>query len=160
MKKLILVGICLIMFSCETEFIVDSRVKPFVDTFYQEANSRGIVLKKTNLIIGLRKNLLKNTGALGAATIETGLFTNKQESIVIDEEFFLNSTVYQIETIVFHELGHTLLNRRYHTNQIPSIMRASSVYCGYCYGGYMINCQATEGHRRALLDELFLNRYN
>lgn|SRR5690348_9072978 len=160
MKNSILIAICLCFYSCDTDYIVDSRLKSFVDTFYHEANIRGRVLEKNNLIIKLKKNLAKHNGVLGASVIETGLFTNKQETIFIDEDFFFNATVYQAETIIFHELGHTLLNRRYHTDQIPSVMNANSVYCGYCYGGYYNNCVATEEQRSELLDELFSSNYN
>lgn len=126
----------------------------YVDTFYYEASIRDKNPRRNNLIIRLKKDLLKNTGALGVSEIKTGLFTDKQETILIDEDFFFTATVYKNETVIFHELGHTLLNRG-HTNQVTSIMNIEQIYSGYCYGGYFNDCLATIEQREALLDELF-----
>lgn len=144
--------------SCETDFIIDSRLKIYVDTFYFEASNRGINLGRGNLVVKLQKNLFKNSGALGVSKIETGLFTNKQETVYIDEEYFLNYPKWKVECVIFHELGHTLLNRRDHTNQVPSVMNLHGFYSGYCYGGYFFNCQGTEDQRKVLLDELFYGK--
>jgi len=158
MKKIILI-LVVALCSCEPQqYIIDSRIQPYVDEFFAQAAIRGVYPKKENLVLRLEKNLLKNNGSLGESRIEHGIFTNEQEIAVIDEDFFLTYSKSKVECVIFHELGHTLLNRRYHENQIPSVMNLGSVYMGYCYGGYHTDCEGTEEQRKVLLDELFRNR--
>ena len=148
--------IILFLFSCNPVFIIDSRIKIYVDNFYHEANVRGVILPKSNLIIKLKKGLFNETGALGRSIIESGIFSDKQETVYIDEEFF-NSYKYNcVESVVFHELGHTLLNRKDHEYRIPSIM--GNGYICYCKDGYKNQCDASENQRSVFLDELFYNR--
>lgn len=158
MKKTIVI-LAIALCSCEPQqYIIDSRMQTYADEFFAQAALRGVYPKKENLILRLEKNLLKNNGALGESRIEHGIFTNEQEVAVIDEDFFFTYSKSKVECVIFHELGHTLLNRRYHVNQVPSVMNSVSLYMGYCNGGYYTNCEGTEEQRRVLLNELFLNR--
>lgn len=119
----------LLLCSCSTDFLIDSRLKPHVDTFYSLSDGD---LQRDNLVVSVKRNLLKNEGCIGRAIINRGFLDlwDGQIIVQIDEEYYENQDYLMVETAVFHELGHALLNRD-HMDQIPSIMSATGEYSGY-----------------------------
>ncbi|HEX5187339.1 MAG TPA: hypothetical protein VFV86_10660 [Nitrososphaeraceae archaeon] len=148
MKKLIvLILTSFLAMSCETQFIIDSRLKPYVDSFYHEASLRNIHLPKDNLIVKIKKGLINNNQN-GLCIEEDKLFGDDQLIVYIDEEYYNNNQC--IEGVVFHELGHALLNRK-HENNTPSLMQESSLYSCFTIPGMWPGID----QRSILINELF-----
>jgi hypothetical protein len=134
----------LFLTSCAIDQTIEYKVNPdlmqFVDKFFQEADKRGVVLPRQNLVVTLHNNLEK-MGALGRSKR-----IGEQRVVLIDYDYFQFNTAngYPLrnEALVFHELGHALLNQEHRNSK--SIMNANSCYYSYCYDG-----------NSELIDELF-----
>jgi hypothetical protein len=142
---LFLIGCC--EFDYETEFYVDPRMEPYVTAFYREAECRGITLHR-NLIVRI-----ENTpGVVG-----TTKFIGDQRIVIIDQEDLLNASEFYakqldtlhciVENLVYHELGHALLNRK-HCDPCYSIMAQKMSLMEYA---------GDPDKRSILINEMFLN---
>lgn len=138
------------LMSC-TEFVDDysyriqPELKPFVDSFFEEAAARGILIEKSNLDVYLLEGLSKSKNAWGQSRNYGG-----QRIVVIDKEwaeFYLKSHPNRIEPIMFHELGHAIL-RRGHNNLAGSLMNPGRCSSGACY-------EHQPEMRKVFIDELF-----
>jgi hypothetical protein len=138
--------------ACSTDFMIDSRLKTHVDKFYSLSDGD---LQRDNLIVMRRNGLLKETGAIGRAIIDHGFLDlwDGQITVQIDKEYCETSDYLVVETSVFHELGHALLNRD-HADQIPSIMSTTGEYSGYRYNPKDSDTYDSGLHVR-LIKELF-----
>jgi len=129
--------------------MVDSRLKDHVNNFYIEGEKRGKKLQKDNLVITLKKGLRNTNKRIGITAFDRD-FTG-QITVYIDEEYYLNESIPNEckESTVFHELGHAVLLRKTHTDQIPSIMNSSNRF--HCYK------MSSDGEsiKEQLLNELF-----
>ena len=146
-------AIIVIFCSCSTEYLVDERLKTYVDEFYVQGAKRGKKLPKDNLVITLKKGLYDDGSVLGVTYLKDHrLFGEKQIKVFIDEAYFYRDDIESDckETIIFHELGHALLNRG-HSDQNISIMHTNSRY--HCYKMDYYN----KLDRDVMLDELFNN---
>lgn len=97
----------LILFSCseQYQFIIDPGLKDYVNSFYYQAELRGIHLQKANLIVRFG-----NTGEDGGLTkysVKNGKVSS-QIMVWISDEIQPQECV---EATVYHELGHALLFR-------------------------------------------------
>ena len=124
-RFLMLLALC----SCNTDYLVDSRLKTHVDKFYSLSDGD---LQRDNLVVSVKRDLFKNEGCIGRAIINQGFLHlwDGQIIVQIDEEYNETKEYLMIETAVFHELGHALLCRD-HADQIPSLMSATGEYSGY-----------------------------
>lgn len=150
--RLIFVLTFFLLTSCSVEFIVDSRLSTYVNSFYYEANKRDKSLQRDNLVIGIKNGIEKEYGAIAITKTPTA-FSDKQIYVWIDEDWFLsqNDTLC-IETTVYHELGHALLDRD-HSNQNISLMNVANTYG--CYRFFRVGDPLD---RDSLLDELFYRK--
>lgn len=130
MKKL--VPLILLLTSCVgfdyPEYNIDPRVITYVDNFYKEARLRGINPNSTNLILIVAP---ANQGEFRYKDVEvSGLYKQKgpQKYVYIDEAL-LPFPLY-IEGVIFHELGHALLDRK-HISSRPSYMNSEFLYFQY-----------------------------
>lgn len=118
---------------------VDPKLAPFVDSFYAEAQKRGITLYKDNLIVRFTDNC---PGCNGRSTVE-----GDQRVVVINrwsyDGYITDSAA--IEFLVFHELGHALLYRP-HNDPALSIMAADAPLRIY---------KGNDSLRTVLINELF-----
>lgn len=127
--------------SCQQEpfeYVIQRELQPYVESFYQAGGDRGVILQRENLIMMIVVDLQKE-GAWGLSKKRAG-----QRIVYIDQELFDDYTINtnhtdRIEWLVFHELGHSFLNRS-HTDGF-SIMNPKF----YDF----------KGQREELLDELF-----
>lgn len=166
MKKCIIIPVLITLTSCfssfdqEVEYRIDPRVSEYVNEFFSEAEKRGIVLYKHNLIVVVAhryeyiKDPIINSKA-GYAWKE-----GDQRIIWIDEDTFNHLSNAHIthkttcrttwlKLLVFHELGHSLLNREH--NKQHSIMNdAIDSEKNYNHE----NCEIYSN----ILDELFLTQ--
>lgn len=130
--------ISLLLTNCseqETFFNIEPELQQYVDSFYKEANDRGIVLQRSNLIGKVSKSISPKQGLLSVI--------DGQIIMEINYYSFKNFDKNKIEAIVFHELGHGLLKRN-HCDEKNSLMNTS--VCLNCFS--LIN-------REYYLEELF-----
>lgn len=131
---------CLSSFE-EKEFNSTPELQSYVDQFFIEANDRGLYYPKGNLIVAFKKNLNKSEQAWGISTKKLG-----QRIIYIDYDFFYEQKQYRdrIEALIFHEMGHAILNRKHCESQ--SLMNPSWGFS--CY-------ENLPKIRKIFVDELF-----
>lgn len=153
MKHIILIPILFLM-SCdrETEYSVTPELQPYIDSFYREAESRGVTVQRTNLIVRLA-DLSKEKGNIKGRTIrDYGTFSDHQITIYIDQGYYDACTTkgYQhcLESVVFHECGHAFFGRKHIEGE--SIMNNWITHTCWRNGNQEV--------RKALIDELFTNR--
>jgi hypothetical protein len=132
-------------------YAVPEVVQPYIDRFELEAQRRGYDIVIDSLIVDFGSDL-QGGDAAGLCT-----FANRQSPIPHIEldttSYNWQNNEYQRETLIFHELGHCILNRRNHRDDylpngnITSIMRSTGEQL---YGGTLNYFK-----REYYLDELF-----
>ncbi len=120
---------------------VDSRLEKFAARFFQEGESRGVKLDRTNLILSATQDLLSSEGRM-AVTRGTN---NGQIVIEVDEALVSSTDTLFLEFALMHEFGHGFLKRGHESGM--SIMNPSrKVVDRYRRGVF---------ERSRLFDELF-----
>lgn len=141
MKKLIVIS--LIALSCSEDESITYNVAPelaaYVDSFFSEAQDRGVNLNRENLIASLDSNC--------QSMAESG-YNKDQRYFKFDKEIFETMVAQgnpnnKIESFLFHELGRIVLKRELLPNA-NSIMNPDIKVNGF-----------SAANRNALLDELF-----
>jgi hypothetical protein len=141
--------ILLLLLSC-TEFdinperIIDPRLEPYVNAFYTEAAARGIILD-TMLIARVEE-----CGASGKGFTRSGqhyiLINPNTYDYFTSGNWVVGERAYHgLENLVFHELGHALLNRDHCDPKIGIMSAKASLFL------YAENADL----RREFVDELF-----
>lgn len=125
-------------FNDDIEYKVDERLQPYVDKFFEEAASRGLIFQKYNLVVSIQPKLKEGAGLSRSE--------GHQRVVVIDQSTydFLKGAHESMEVIVFHELGHALLYRNHCDTQ--SIMNPAMSLNQYA---------AKPEVRKIIVDELF-----
>jgi len=134
--------------ACEQEtdiqYVVQSELQPYFDRFYMEGSARGkqLDLETLNGLLGD----LPGVNVLGRCEQ-----SSETRTVTIDDAFWRKADTYQREYVVFHELGHCVLNRRHLEDQnadgtCASMMQSGNSTCRMTY-----NAQT----RAKYLDELF-----
>lgn len=129
MKKLILIFFVIIV-SCKTDEIgtkpveVPASFQPYLDRFLADAKARGVDINLAKKGIIVKYSSLESRDAAGLCTYKS------PNEITIDPTSWLNSTESYKEFLIYHELGHCVLNRRHRNDVLPngewtSIMRGS-----------------------------------
>ncbi len=128
-------------FDQHIEYRVDPLLKPYVDQFYEEAEKRGVELQRVNLIVALNTDVI-NPNYLGVSQL-----IGDQRMILINQKYydrFMNeSDSLSVERLMFHEMGHAILNRKH-------ILAFSIMNSGSYYKEYRI-----DSLRDVLIDEMF-----
>lgn len=139
------------------QYSVPAEIEPYVQTFRAEAGRRKRVIAADNLII--RFGILQGNAVCGECLTEAG--KTPRITLSADVSCWKNANSDQRECLVFHELGHCLLNRPHRSDRFPngayvSLMNPGdvSVYatCTYDVGGDACDKRA---RRPYYLDELF-----
>ena len=163
MKKALF--ILLTVMACETtDFITESEtvyqvpenLQRHVDLFIEEGGQRGQIIEIKNLIIEMT-NLLPET-ACGRCAEEQG-----QRIIYLNSESRVCwNTPEQFEELIFHELGHCVLNRGHDDSLLPndaqkSLMASQSIgLYSSCQYDVSLNNDCDQTYRRTYyIDELF-----
>jgi hypothetical protein len=130
---------------------VPEIVQPYIDRFEMEAQKRGYNLRIDSLIVEFGSEL-QGGDAAGLCT-----FANRQSPVphiqLDTTSYNWQNNEYHRETLIFHELGHCILNRRNHRDDllpngnIASLMRSTGEQV---YGGNLNYFK-----REYYLDELF-----
>lgn len=138
---------CCLSFDQNAEWLIDPKLKTHVDMFFAEAERRDIHIDKDNLVIRVEPHAnVKDAGV----SIKCGC----QRIVLIADDsydYFASgkwlkgdSAYYGLENLVFHELGHSILQRKH--CECPSIMDPGSSMLVYAKD--MVK-------RKQLIDELF-----
>ena len=137
---------------------VPAVLEPYIDSFIAEGARRGHIFKKENLIMRYDKTM---DGALCGSCNSTSLDANIQKIISIYKDNPCWTDNPELETLIFHELGHCFLGRSHTSESLPnrdpkSIMVPGNlgIYspCIYPIGGQPCD---NSFKRTYYLDELF-----
>lgn len=121
------------------------EVSTFLQSFLEEADKREVQVDVSNLQINIES--LGNQNVVGQCLS----YTDGSKEVRIDEDKWIRSSALIKEFLLFHELGHCLLNRDHLNDKnedgsCKSIMHASANSCRNTY---------SEASRKEYLDELF-----
>ncbi|HRX29937.1 MAG TPA: hypothetical protein P5235_11160 [Saprospiraceae bacterium] len=133
--------------SKEDELHVDSYMKPYIDRFEKEAKLRGVDV--SGRIANLEAYIfdIPDNGVAGLCRHNT----DSPNRIEIDIVYWNKSNDLEKEYVVFHELGHCVLDRVHNDEKdaqgnCVTIMQSGTTNCIPNY---------TEETRESYLDELF-----
>lgn len=139
------------------QYSVPADVEPYVQAFRSAAAQRGQTVKSNNLIVTFGPT--QSAGACGQCTRQAG----RTPRIVLstDRECWQSASAEERECLVFHELGHCLLNRdhlstRFPKGQYVSLMNPDDIgvyaICRYPLGNDDCDKRPRQGYYH---DELF-----
>jgi hypothetical protein len=165
MKKYLPFVILILTIACQKQTLepnlyqIDKDLEPFLNTFIDEAKKRGVEVKLENLIMTFGNSTTDICGQCNKKS------NNGQRTITIikDPICWTNASKQNQEALVFHELGHCLLNRLHRDDVFPngddvSLMKSkgNGQYepCTYDLGGNNSNCNKTS-RRGYYINELF-----
>ena len=123
--KVFFLFICILLASCFEEsmvYKVEADLSAHVDAFFQQASIHGIEISKENLVVRKSVNI---SPKLGLFSISDGQRVVEINAYSVND---LNNDY--VEAIVFHELGHALLNKP-HQDDVKSLMNTNP--CLKCY---------------------------
>ncbi len=153
----------LLILSCKKEsnekFIVDinPEFKPVVDSFVKAATDRNYSITIDNLIIKYDSAL---DSRYCAASNVISTTNNVQKTILVNAKLKCWQNSRQLETLLFHEMGHCLLGRDHIADTLPngdpkSIMVSGDILL-YAPCAYPIGNDCNKLYKREYyLDELF-----
>lgn len=139
------------------QYSVPAEVEPYVRAFREAAARRGQPVPSDNLIVTF--GATQAAGACGQCTRQAG----RTPRIVLstDRECWQAASAFERECLVFHELGHCLLNREHLSRRFPkgqyvSLMNPDDIGV-YAICRYPINDDACDKRPRQgyYHDELF-----
>lgn len=127
MRTLCFISLLVILFNCgeEESFIaqyqVEEEAKTHVSNFFAEAKARGFSLDTSNLIVRFKRDLNSNIGDPICGNARGSLTNNQQNIINVDPECLAwRHSELSREILIFHELGHTFLERIHQNNLFPN----------------------------------------
>lgn len=128
---------------------VTPELRPFYIAFEEEAIKRGFEINLTQEEVTGNIVQLGNMGVLGIC-VRSDEAPNR---VAVDQEAWRSGTQAFRELIVFHELGHCILNREHLDDDQDGV-------CVSIMNSGLSGCNISledESAREAYLDELFLN---
>ncbi|MEM7658621.1 MAG: hypothetical protein AAF399_21025 [Bacteroidota bacterium] len=152
----LLIAFFLVLQACRPEEIppnvreIPELIEPYIELFEQEAAKRGQNITIDNLIVEFEEDL-RGGDAAGLCTFASE--SSPTPHIRLDTTSFnWRNNEFHRELLVFHELGHCILNRLHRDDELPngnftSIMRSTGEQL---YGGNLNYFK-----REYYLDELF-----
>lgn len=151
MKKTILILIAAFTSSCyspinDTQYKIDPMAQPYLDQFYQIADSYQKHFDCSNLLIIVQYGLADQLHCDGLTTLRSN---GGQRQIEFDYEFWVESSESIKQVLTLHEFGHAFLGRVHTTDY--SIMNPQMGNKGWP----LIN--GKEVDHKILLNELFAN---
>lgn len=131
------------------DHFIDDRLYEHYETFKAEAKKRNIEVDFVTMNVEGYIGDIRDQGVVG----QCQTYSDGSKAVVIEEGYWNRLSDLKKEFIVFHELGHCILNRG-HLDEINasgscgSIMNSGSTDC---------NSDYNEKTREALIEELFTN---
>ncbi|MDW3645675.1 MAG: hypothetical protein R8P61_01265 [Bacteroidia bacterium] len=128
--------ICLLsiplFYACEPDevLVIDSRLKPYFDRFEEEASMRGLSLDFSDL-----EGKIEDLDGVGGQCVRNSTLPDE---VLIDFVFWTQASELEKEFIVFHELGHCVLDRSHLDTKnadgtCVSIMHSGVSGCRFIY---------------------------
>ena len=149
-KGLVVLVIILVTSSCHKEpDLVDGPLQVYLETFVEEAILRGIKVNYVERPIEARLQLHGDNVRLGWCDYNV----DQPNLIVINTLFWEVLDELEKEKLVFHELGHCILNRP-HLDEKRDDGHCRSIM----HSGQTCSDDYTEVTRATYLDELFLRK--
>lgn len=153
MKRLAVSFLAVVFVGCGTVqsthdpkvYRVDAEFTPYMDTFKTEAMNRYVVIFIPYLIM-----IFGDTSHLGSDVVGYCAMMRTTPRIVIQREFWDQATPQEKENLIFHELGHCVLDRDHTQTFLPDGRPESLMY------DYLLDSGMYQLHRAYYLDELFL----
>ncbi len=137
------------LFTGSNAISIDAAIQPYFDAFITEAAARHLDLAAATQSVNAEiRTLTSENGqkVIGMCTAKAG-----DHTITVDKTYWSQATPLLREFLIFHELGHCVLQREHldtkNTNgTCTSIMHSGSTNCRNIY---------SSATRKAYLDELF-----
>jgi hypothetical protein len=103
----------LLGWSCskESESVIPADVLPYVERFFTEAQARGLDYRLEDYALNIRMEAIARPDVAGTCNLNSGFIT-------IDEIYWRTATDREKERVVFHELGHCVLDRRHRNEKL------------------------------------------
>ena len=163
MLRSLLVVSVIIVFACNSKkdftpvFNVAAEFKPMVDSFIAAALQRGYNIKIDNLIIQYDSTLADVYCANANVTSSSN---DIQKMIAVNSNIKCWQNSRQLETLIFHEMGHCILGRGHDETKLPNGDPKSIMCSGdlslYAPCAYPISDTCNQYYKRLYyLDELF-----
>ena len=96
---------------------VPEEVQPLIDAFIQEASLRGVSITITNLIVTYDDN---PASAVCGSCNSSAPPTDVQKTITLNSKAPCWIEPLELETLLFHELGHCVLGRSHLGDLLPN----------------------------------------
>lgn len=115
--------IAFLFFGCDEkeelslEYRVPEELEPYVDNFFSEAEARGIILSRDNLIVEFGD--IKEDFICGNCN-NVSTNTRIQKVITVDNVLKCWRNEQQLEALIFHEMGHCILGRPHNDDLLPN----------------------------------------
>jgi hypothetical protein len=148
------IAVCLLMstltccmdFDPAIEYRCDPELQPYLDKFYQEAEARGVKINRENLLLRIepQKNMTGAGHSRRCGCQRVVLISDDSFDFFSEKWMSKDSAAYGLENVIFHELGHALLDRRH--PDYESLMQTGISYFVYA---------KDKDRRKLMLDELF-----
>jgi hypothetical protein len=106
-----LVLLSLLACSKDSESVIPPDVLPYVSRFFDEAQARGFDYYLEDYTLNITKEAIARPDVAGTCNLRSGI-------IVIDEIYWRTATERERERVVFHELGHCILDRRHRNEKL------------------------------------------
>ena len=131
----------------QVDVFVDPEVQPYLDLFIDEAALRGLEIRIEDYALSMTIEQIERANVAGQCTQATGSYNH----VIIDPVYWKGYSDEAREALVFHELGHCILDRSHLDEQdefgyCVSLMESGSGACSMVY---------TLANREKYLDELF-----
>ncbi len=144
-------------FECEEgnfDCSVDAVLASYVNDFFTEAESRGRKFPKDNLVVTFADAIvIDGVGYSGRGWWDYNGTGQKRVEILKNAWGTLNDS--EREILMFHELGHAMLERGHRNSRFSNCDRAS-IMCGdICDGFYLAYVLTHDERRTYYIDELF-----
>jgi len=123
-RSLLLFALLILIVTCKKEqnALIEPGFQEYVDRFFAEAKDRGIDLKEHNLEVVFNE--------IDACGIGHKRFNNTNiRRVEINPACWVGQSENYKEYLIFHELGHAVLERS-HTNSVLPNAMAKSIMCG------------------------------
>lgn len=144
---LLIVGIIIMSCNKDQNNEIESELLTYFDSFELEAEARNLSIDIDNIDINGYVEDIEERGTLG----QCKSYSDGSHTVVFDENYWDRITDLQREYLVFHELGHCILDRAHDDTKdangnCNSIMQSGANTCKSIY---------SSENRTSLLDELF-----
>jgi len=108
--------------------VIDPELAPYIDSFKEEATKRGLNLPFTHLEAYIVENIANfSENVCGVGWYD--YYITREPRIEIKESCWKNLSVEERKVLVFHELGHAILERGHLDSRLHNGSGAKSIMC-------------------------------